>query len=200
MNIEESTLVSGLVDECIGSLKNVDVRNPKLVVVFSGPPSSGKSTTAKQIEQKFKGVRIENDFVLRLLAKRFPSQTHEWRNSTKNIAMNKVWERIPYEVTNGLLIGDFSIDRSYQTMLDFSKKHGYKVLLIAMDIDSDTHRTWTIAGGDREFASLESYLNSMEKFRHDQALFLKKYTPDMSLKPGYDIRDVYTLIDQKLSS
>ena len=54
-------LFTKIYQQHIKQLKNVFCVNKKLLVCFSGVPGSGKTTLAKKLERKYKGVRINTD-------------------------------------------------------------------------------------------------------------------------------------------
>jgi adenylylsulfate kinase-like enzyme len=39
-------------------LENKNIKNEKLIICFSGIPGSGKTTVAKKLERRYRGVRI----------------------------------------------------------------------------------------------------------------------------------------------
>lgn len=198
-NIHTTELIDELKVVYLGQLKNLKVTNPRLIIRFSGPTSSGKSTVAKALEAKFKAIRVEDDVVLRELTQRFPGIAHAEMNPIRYEVMDKVWEELATTAVNGLLIADSSIDRSYDKATAFSDKHGYAQIIISMNVPESTHREWVIEGGDREFSSAQSYLNSLQKFRADHAKFLKNHTPDLILEPGYNIDEVYNFVYNMLN-
>ena len=53
-------------------LKNLDRKNPKLLVVFSGGNAMGKTTIARKIKAELHGLVLENDAVKRTLLQRTP--------------------------------------------------------------------------------------------------------------------------------
>lgn len=172
--------------------------HPKLMVVFSGPPGSGKSRVAQAIENHFRGLRLENDAIRTLVAQHYPELGFEERNELVYHYGVHMGNYLAKHAPNGLWIIDSSIDRRHNFFYDFAKQHGFATLLIAMDIPEDIHRSWITQGGDRPFSSLANYLRLMPQRRQEQAEFLAAHKPDLILRPGYDMAMVFKAVEEAL--
>jgi 2-phosphoglycerate kinase len=51
---------------CI-DLNNLNVRNKRVAVCFSGIPGSGKTTIARVLEKRYKGVRLNGDDIGKII-------------------------------------------------------------------------------------------------------------------------------------
>lgn len=179
------------------SLKYLDVAHPRLLILFSGPPSSGKSTVAAAIEDTLQAVRLENDRIRKIAGELRPQMTLEEKSALSYTYMESVTVRLLH-YPNGLWIIDANIDEHYQKHFDFAAHHGFAYLVIAMQTPEDVRRKWIIETGDRPWASTQKYLAMMEMRHKQHEAFLATHTPDISLKPGYDIREVESLIKSRI--
>lgn len=180
------------------TLQNLNVSNPKALILFSGPPSSGKSTVAKVVAKRFKAIRLENDAIRLLATELFPELTLQQKTDLCHAYMNMLWPELIDTVPNGLFVIDSSIDRQYKQVFNTAKRNGLKTILFAMQIPEELHKKWIVNVGDVPYASSELRLANMATMREDQARFLEHHTPDMFLGPDYKIDDVFRLIDSRL--
>lgn len=183
----------------IPTLHYLDVVHPRLMVMFSGPPSSGKSTVARTIAEEFRGIRLENDAVRTLLPKIHPGKGMDERGTLVYQYRDHIMNALVSQTQNGLWIIDSSIDRSYDTLNDFTIRHGFTRFIVAMNIPEDIHHRWIIQGGDRAFGSLSDYLEHRTQRRQEQQAFLSNHTPDLILGPDYEIITVLDRIRDKLA-
>jgi predicted kinase len=182
------------------SIKNSKVAHPKLLILFSGPPSSGKSTVAKAIEKHFRAIRLENDSIRVLANKLQPTSDLNWKSELSYAYMDYLRPRLAKDSPNGLWIIDANIDVHHKKLFDFAKQYGFNTVLLAMTIPEKLRREWILETGDRPWAKADKYLETMamRKAQHDK--FLATHMADMYLKPGYRIKDVFELIDSRLRS
>ncbi|MBP7837464.1 AAA family ATPase [Candidatus Saccharibacteria bacterium] len=180
------------------TLQNLNVSNPRVMILFSGPPGSGKSTVAKAVTERFKAVRLENDVVRIIATELSPEWSLQQKADLCCAYMEKLRSKLISTVPNGLLVVDASIDRQYQEIFNFTKQNSFKTILLAMQIPEAMHREWITNAGNMPYASLEHRLATMRTRRQEQDRFLKHHNPDMVLTPGYKIDDVFRLIDPYL--
>lgn len=180
------------------TLQNLNVSNPRVMILFSGPPDSGKSTVAKAVAERFKTIRLENDAIRIIATELFPEFSLQQKTDLCHAYMNKLWPELIETVPNGLLVIDASIDRQYEEIFKFTEKHNFKTILFAMQIPEAIHKKWLASTGDTPYASTKLRLAKMQKFRKDQERFLMHHNPDMFLPSDYKIDDVYELINLNL--
>ena len=182
----------------IPTLKNVSVQHPRLMVWFSGPPSSGKSRVARAIEEKFQALRLENDAIRILLLEHFPQLSFDERNDATYAYSRHLSDRLLDIALNGFWVIDSSIDRRFADFYAFADTHRFDHLLIAMDIPEEIHREWIVAGGDRPYSTAADYLKRAPQRRQEQQAFLTTHTPDIILGPDYAMKTVLDAVAAKL--
>lgn len=168
------------------------------MILFSGPPSSGKSTVAKAVTERFKAVRLENDAIRLIATELFPKSSLQQKTDLCHVYMNKLWPELIDTVPNGLFVIDSSVDRQYKQVFNFAKQNGFQTILFAMQIPETLHKEWIANVGDVPYASSELRLTRMKARRQEQEHFLERHTPDMFLGPDYKLDDVFRLIDSRL--
>ncbi len=120
----------------LSQLKYLDVHHKKLVICFSGIPSSGKTTLAKKIEEKYRGVRITNDEVREIIREVMEKHKIE-RNEERNQEILHDYLAYflrSYEEKNKLIILDSGIERSYKEKFSLLQERGYALFVILLEI------------------------------------------------------------------
>lgn len=179
------------------SILNVDVVQPKrLVVLLSGPSSSGKTTLAKQLEKHFQAIRLENDAVRRIVKNLYPEKSTGQISALIHEYMRRLRSELVDRTENGLWIIDASVDREYEMYADFALIFGFTTFLIAMVIPEDIHLDWVTNKGAYPWVTLEKAKQLMTSYRAQQDVFLATHDPDLVLCPGYDINTVYEHLER----
>lgn len=180
-------------------LKNLDIPHPKILILFSGPPNSGKSTVARQLEEYLHAVRLENDRLRELITNTTAPLSLDEKAEFVYELMDHLRQEIS-SIANGLWVMDSSIDRQYQRVFDFAAKYGFATIIIAMSIPEQTHKEWITRSGDKSWATVDQYLTRMPMLRDQQQAFLAAYTPDIVLEPGYDIQTVINKVTKLIDN
>lgn len=180
------------------TLKSLDVSHPKLIILFSGPPSSGKSRIARALEEHFRAVRLEADAIRIILGDLYPDMSLDEKSQIAYRYLGGLCAELAKTSANGLWVIDSSTDRTYDAWMNFTREHGFDAFLIEMRIPEDVHRQWIIAGGDRPFSSAAGYLEKMAFRRQQQRDFLRNHTPDLVVEPGYSMQTIYDAVERRL--
>ena len=178
------------------SILNVDVVQPKrLMVLLSGPSSSGKTTLAKQLEEHFLAIRLENDAVRRIVKVLYPKKSAGQVSALMHAYMRRLRIELVDYIKNCCWIIDASVDRGYGMYADFAQSFGFTTFLVAMVIPEDIHLDWVTSKGAYPWGSLEKAKQLMTEYRADQDAFLAIQEPDLVLHPDYDICTVFERLE-----
>lgn len=182
------------------TIKNIDAKHPKLLILFSAPPSSGKSTIAQAIEDHFKAIRLEADAIRALAAKINPESDLAWKSELANRYIDYLRPQLAKDSPNGLWIIDSTIDMHHQKIFDFAKEQGFDMLVLAIKIPESLRRQWIIETGDRPWATAEKYIETMPHRKRQNEEFLARHKADFYIEqPGFKIEDIYDCISKKLA-
>lgn len=111
-------------------LSHLHKKNPKLLILFSGTPGMGKTFISKKLEDHFHGIRVSSDEVREILRE-------DKIRDEKIVNDYLLWslKKLSQVSPNHLIILDRSIDRPYETYLQFANSFGYEVFLIRLQVD-----------------------------------------------------------------
>lgn len=163
-------------------LPYVEQKNPKMLVVFAGGNAVGKSTLARTISQKFKGLRIENDAVKYSILQKYPELAHDDRRHhyTWFYTMD-LYRRLDDLSPNGLVIRDGTIAWYYDRILPIFLEKGYKLFVIGYDLSEQKMRELIAARGDTPTTTAARLQEILPDHFVHNARFFKDYTPDIIL-------------------
>lgn len=198
-SMPKDQVVKEIENEYFDSLVNMSVGNPRLMVLFSGPPGSGKSVLAKLIEKEFSAIRLENDAIRSLVHAHYPKMSLDEKAEITLKCMYKCWDRLLTKSSNGLWVIDASIDRKYQTASNFAQQNNFRELIIALSLTEEEHQKRIIGRGSHPFASLDVILDHMNQRRTEQDLFLKDHNPDLVVHARTPNEDVIKMVRDKLA-
>lgn len=164
----KNTIFENVYADQFETLLHLEISNPKVLILFSGTPGMGKSTVAKELEQRFSAVRISSD---------------EGRNHLSNNGLSRglsdeymKWflEKVVSQTPNQCFILDRSIDRHFSFYESFAKKHGFQIFVIRMDVSKEILTKRII---DRK-KSVEAYLSHLHKYMADYDAFNQTHEVD----------------------
>lgn len=168
--------------EYFRTLENLDVRNPKLLVVFAGGNGVGKSTLAEKIARELRGLWIENDAMRRaIMRKRRESM---WSPELGRLLWNyavDLFARLETLTPNGLIVRDAVVMGSYEKVLPWFLARGYELFVVGYDLSDDKMRELIVARGDTEIITVDGQLNLMEANRKNRERFFAEYAADIVL-------------------
>lgn len=113
-------------------LKFQNVAHPKFLILFSGIPASGKTYSAKILEEQYEALRINSDDLRKLImaqGKKYPRLREEtFREQLLVDYLMYLIENAPLK--NKRMILDSGIERKYDRIAKAARKHGYKTFII----------------------------------------------------------------------
>lgn len=111
------------------SISNLDVtQNKKIIISFSAPFAAGKTTVAKQLEDRYQAVRINNDDIRDIIKINHPEVELQ---PTLLKYLEYLFEKIN-EFDNTVVILDSSIDRKYAAVKELAEKNKFGLFIIKM--------------------------------------------------------------------
>jgi len=117
-------------------LKDLLVRNKKLIVCFSGIPGSGKTYISKILEKRYKAIRINNDNIRKIIKKLVTGNSEVKTQQRQEILQNYlIWFIQNHKYKNKLIILDSSIDRKYNLINKIASKNNFKVFTIQIKLN-----------------------------------------------------------------
>jgi len=170
-------------------IKNKNISNPSLMICFSGIPGSGKTSLAKKFERKYKGVRISNDQIRRIIEKLKISDLKDIIHEYDYYIL----ENYPYK--NKLIILDSSIDRKYKKVFEIAKKKKWKVFVIKMGF---SYEEIIKRMKKREGKEFPYFLDNFKRWKRDYQNFNKKVKADFIFKYKKDIKHLFSELDKKV--
>jgi predicted kinase len=172
----------------VKQLKNTSVPHNKLVICFSGIAGSGKTSIAKILEEKYKGIRIRNDDI-REIINRFGF------NDVDEITHAYVsWLFEHYPFANKLIILDSGIDRRYEEIFALCQKEGYQTFIIRLKVPERIYKKRII----EKLGKLDdNYLTRINDWKKQFEEFGKNVKSDITLNNGgkLNLASVYFKLD-----
>ncbi len=163
------------------NLQNIELSNPKLLVVFSGGNAVGKSTLSKKISKKFGGIVLENDEIKDCIVKFNPNYTRDERNKLTWQYSTDLYARLSDLTNNGLIIRDGVIDWYYDRILPMFKAEGYEIFIIGLDLSDKKPIELIKSRGDKPTVSADRLIELIPEHDYHKEIFRKSYTPDVIL-------------------
>ncbi|MEX0668416.1 MAG: AAA family ATPase [Candidatus Saccharimonadales bacterium] len=179
----------------IQQLDNLEVENPKLMVCFAGPPGSGKTTLARAIEDKYKGVRISTDDIRKLIAD-FKSglsidQSNDIARTYHDFLLNRLGD-----IPNGLLVIDSGIERKYEQVSTAARENGYELVVIDIFLPKDVLETRI----KQSKSNPQDYLPFLDNWIKDHEAFREAEEADFVVDEDTKIEEVVKVAEEILES
>jgi len=119
-----------ILKETLKKLKYTSEENRWIMICFAGIPCSGKTTLAKRIEKKYKGVRINNDYIRKIIENL--TLKNEEREKTLEEFLIDLLKKYPFR--NHLVILDSGIERKFEEVKKVANLVGWEMFIIRMAI------------------------------------------------------------------
>lgn len=184
----------------LANLPNIEAKNPKLLVVFSGGNAVGKSTLSQKIANELHGVILENDAIKLHIVKFIPDIDRErLQLLTWQYTMN-LYQQCS-DIENGLIIRDGVIDWYYDRILPIFEKQGYDIFVIGYDLSKEKLVQLISSRGDKPTVSAKRLISQLDDHEIHQERFRKVYKPDITLddKSIFDHDKVIEMIRLKIN-
>lgn len=189
--------------EYLQKLNNLEVSNPKLLVVFAGGNAVGKSTLSGKICRELGGLWLENDAVKRTLLQNRPelAMTDELHQLTWQYTMD-LYARLDSLTQNGLVVRDGIITWYYDRILPVFQKRGYELFVVGYDLSEEKSRELIEQRGDTPTTIKQRLLDLREDQRIHLERFFKYNKADILLddETVFDHDKVVSAIRQKLNA
>ncbi len=174
-------------------LANLDVEHPKVMICLAGAPGSGKSHLAEHLEEKFAGVRLSNDRARRIIESLDPGMTVEQMQPIVQEYLAYFLDKIQ-AAPNGLLILDSAIDRKYKRVFEEADSHGYKRLVVDLDVPKEQLEATIKA----EKANPKDFIAHLDQWLAEHEEFRRQVKPDVVQTHGSSYDEVDKRVDQLL--
>ena len=170
--------IQKITDEYYAAVPHKNARGPKVMILFSGVPGSGKSTVARVLEREFRAVRLSNDEVRSRIWAVAPHAPLKEREAAKLRIATDVLTRV-LQAGNGMAIIDTSCDRGYDYYQEFAAKYGYRIVLLRLRVPYSEIKARLAARGDVSVAHLPGWWRQWQTFgrTHTPNLIITPLTP-----------------------
>ena len=178
------------------TLKNLDQKNPKVLVVFSGGNAMGKSTISKRIEEQFGGLILENDGIKRCILKRWPAMSRDELNKITWQYSMHLYRHLDEFTGNGLIVRDGVIDWYYDRILPIFAEQKYRLFIIGFDVSRDKAVELIKKRGDTPTVKEERFYQLLDDHAIHTKRFRSAYAPTVVLND--DMLFDHHLVTEKL--
>lgn len=170
--MEKEQIFREIAKKHIPVLKNKNLKNRKLIIAFAGIPGSGKTTLAKVLEKKYKGVRINSSVIGGIIKKL--NLKDDAKHSLQN--QYQMWLVKSGLIKNGLIILDSGIERKYLLVKKTAKQSGHRLFVICLKVPKKV-LIQRIKKREKEKARV--YLKEMKRWTSEFNEFNRKFRSDV---------------------
>lgn len=201
VNDIDPELVSYLDKEYFSKLPNLDIANPKLLVVFSGGNAVGKSTLSREVGKKLNALVIENDAIKKVIHDRYPDIKRTDLNKLTWQYTMDLYPRLGKLTPNGFVVRDGVIDWYFDRILPVFERAMYEIFIIGYDLSREESLNLVNRRGDVGLTTakklgiiLDDHITHIKRFR-------RTHKPDVTLTKDtlFEYSPVIKQLDQKLS-
>jgi len=161
-------------------LKNLLAHNKKLLICFGAVPGSGKTHISKILENKYKGIRVNNDNIRQIIDKVIKNHTNLAKENKEEILEEYLFHLLKnYNSPNGLIILDSSIDRIYKEVSLVALDTGFDLFIIDIKIPK---RTVMKRIHKRNKNGARDYFREMNRWYNEHKNFEDKVRVDITIK------------------
>jgi predicted kinase len=189
--------IGKLTKDYFDALTNKTQQRPKYIILFSGVPGSGKSHIAKAIAKDLKAIRISNDDIRDWIVAVQPNIDPAKREKFKLQIATKLLDHLK-SAHNGLVVFDVSCDRpgGYEFYANWAERHGYKVLLLRIDVPRELIEQRIRARGNEGYRTVDRSLALLDTWWGQWEAFGKRLSPDMTITPDTKLDAIIEKIRQ----
>ncbi|MCF7910630.1 ATP-binding protein [Candidatus Pacearchaeota archaeon] len=182
-------------DKFFPRLSYKDIPNKPFLILFSGVPCSGKTTIAKLIEERYKGIRLNTDFLREIISDLNLEESIEDIETLVEEYVFYLAKRKPF--INQFWIFDASIDRKYKKIISFCREYNLKFFIINLDISKNDV---IIRLKKRNKENLDNWLQRIDSWYEDHNNFKKNIKPDINLKSkNIDLENLFGILDKRVN-
>ena len=166
----------------VGSLDNLDKKNPKIVVLFSGGNGVGKSTLAQKIKGDLNALVLENDKIKTHIKSMDIAKDRDELNRLTWQYATTLYERLGEFTENGLVVRDGVIDWQYDRLIPIFDRLGYKPFIVQFEVSREQNVELLKKRGDSDLYSVDRLANLLDEHELRQKEFRSSHKADVILK------------------
>jgi len=178
-----------LLEEAKKQIKYKSKTNIKLIICFVGIPGSGKTYLARKIEKRYKGIRINNDALRKIIDKKITKIEKERETILKQFLL-KLLENYPFN--NELLILDSGIERKYNEVYRISKAKKWKIFIIKMMVPK---RLIIKRIKIKDMKRFKQHPEDIGRWFYEYKSFNKRIKADFVFKKNSDLKNLFSKLD-----
>jgi predicted kinase len=188
-------LLDSIYKKHIVQLNNIDVKQPKLIITFSGIQASGKTTISKKLEKDFNCVRVNNDDVRLIIADMLPDISRAQLQTILQSYGSYISEKLSKRL-NGRLIMDGSVDHRFEAVKALADNLDCPLFIIRLEVPyEELKRRISNRNNFDDSALLKSDL--LKEYYENYERSLDKFKPNVTIDAGNGID--YPVIQKALS-